>query len=492
MKYHYVTAIALATSLVASLAFAVDQPVPTASVPMHGFTNANDFGFSPTATGVENTKTLQKAVDGGGTIVVSRPGTYPVAGTIYVGSNTSLVFGNGVFLKKVQEHGAFSHVILNKGAITKTYDQHIVIEGLQIVVNGVDACLYKEAYGLRGQLAFFYVKDLRIEHFRCLDLGRSQFAIHVCTFEDLVVNDVIIKGRKDGVHLGRGKRFVISNGVFETFDDAVALNAHDYSSGNPELGWIENGVIQNCHDLDAKDTTGFFCRILSGAWIDWKPGMEVQQSDTVVCDSRLYRVQAQPDGAIYKSVTRPTHTSGAMTLDGIKWGVVQNDITYTAGVKNVIFRDIFLMKSRTAFAIHFDNDKYSRSYYPGAQVPTQEQLRFENVQVLHSEKDLTPSTFLNIATPVDVVTIVNSSLKNNRIQFTSNKAMSEYGKTTVNMIGCTFKHPGKMDLLLNRIPNKEITLNTTASVALSDAFSATVTPGTGKITVNSDLPGLRK
>jgi hypothetical protein len=62
---------------------------------------------------------------------------------------------------------------------------------------------------------------------------------------------------------------------------------------------------------------------------------------------------------VYKSVTRPTHKTGAKVLDGINWGVVQDEVTYTAGVRNVVFRDIFLHKPRTAFTIHFDNDKYS-------------------------------------------------------------------------------------------------------------------------------------
>ena len=483
---------ALASALFVLTTMAAEPAGGGCEAAKNGFIDAGAYGFSPTASGVENTKALQKAVDCGGSIGVNRPGTYPVAGTVYLGSNTSIIFGNGVFLKKVPEQGPFSHVILNKGAISRTFDQHIAIEGLQVIVNGVDARKFKEAYGLHGQLAFFYAKDVRIHGFRCLDLGTGQYGIQVCTFEDLLIDDFIIKGRKDGVHLGRGKRFAIRNGVFQTFDDAVALNGHDYSTGNPELGWIEDGVIENCHDLDEEKTSGYFCRILGGGWIDWRSGMEVQQSDTVVSEGRLYRVQASPDGKVYQSLTRPTHPAGTKTFDGIAWGVVQNDVTYTAGVRNVIFRDIFLNKSRIGFSIHFDNDKFSRSYYPGAQVPVQERISFENVQVLHPEKNAYLSTFLNIATPVDVVTFVNCSLRNNRIQFVTNKAMQDYGRTTVNLVGCTFAHPGKMDLLVNKIPNKMIRLTTTASVALSDAFSASVTPGDGKITINSDLPGLRK
>ena len=144
--------------------------------------------------------------------------------------HTSLLFGNNIFIKKVDEEGAFTHVILNKGALTKTYDVHITIENLYIIVNGMDILKF-EVFGLRGQLAFFYIRDLKIQGFRCMDLGKLQYCIHICTFEDIIVDDVIIKGDKDGVHLGRGKRFRISNGVFECFDDAVALNAHDYIRG---------------------------------------------------------------------------------------------------------------------------------------------------------------------------------------------------------------------------------------------------------------------
>jgi len=455
---------------------------------MLGSTDAAAFGFAPDASGMANTKALQNAVDRGGNVVVSRPGIYPVAGTVYIGSNTSLTFGAGVFLKKVAEQGPFSHVLLNKGALTRTYDEHIRVDGLQIIVNGIDVRLFKEAYGLHGQLAFFYVKDLRITRFRCLDLGTQQYGIQVCTFEDLLIDDVVIKGKKDGVHLGRGKRFVIRNGIFQTGDDAVALNGHDYATGNPELGWIEDGVVENCRDLpDPSQKAGYFCRILAGAWIDWKAGMEVQQSDTVVSNGRLYRVQAHADGKVYRSLTQPTQEKGSVVLNGITWGVVQNDVTYTAGVRNVTFRHIFLEKPRTAFSIHFDKDKYSRSYYPGAAIPVQQQIVLDDIHVLHNQKvDL-----LAIGTPVDVVTVSNSSLQDNRINFRGGNAIADYGPTRLDLTGCTFLYPGKMELIANSAPKKVIALKTSASIVKAAGFSAFITPGHGVITVDSDLPGLK-
>ena len=452
------------------------------------FTNAADFGFLPEASGLENRAALQSALDMGGTVVMGLPGTYKLAGTVYIGSNTTLSCGAGVFIKKVDEQGPFCHVLLNRGALTKTWDEHITVENLHIIVNGMDNRLF-QVFGLHGQLAFFYIRDLRVTGYRCLDLGSAQYGIHICTFEDVLISDVIVKGDKDGVHFGRGKRFTVRNGVFATYDDAVALNAHDYDVGNPELGWIEDGLIENCHDLpDGKKPVGYFCRILAGAWKDWEPGIRVQKSDTVVSNSRLYRVSAKPDETVYTSLTRPAHESGAAVLDGITWEVVQDDVTRTAGVRNVIFRNIFLRKPRVAFSVHFDNDKYSRSYYPGAEVPVQEQLTFDNIQVLYPEK----VSFLSVKTPIDALTISHSSLRDSAIEFRSNGAMSDFGKTKINMTGCVFANEGATDVLINRVEGKEIRFQTSGSLEPSDGFTANVADAGGKIDVRSDLTGLRK
>lgn len=110
---------------------------------------------------------------------------------------------------------------------------------------------------------------------------------------------------------------------------------------------------------------------------------QVQQSDAVVSNGKIYRVQANPDGKIYTSNTQPAHQTGNKMLEDIIWGLVQNDTFHTCGVKNVIFRNVFLEKPSIGLSFHFDNDKYSRSYYPGAAVSLQEQITFDNFRVLH-------------------------------------------------------------------------------------------------------------
>ena len=64
--------------------------------------------------------------------------------------------------------------------------------------------------------------------------------------------------------------FAIRHGSFATVDDAIALNAHDYATATPSLGWIEHGEIHDVVDLPLTrgKAVGFFA---SGeAWRNWK------------------------------------------------------------------------------------------------------------------------------------------------------------------------------------------------------------------------------
>lgn len=425
--------------------------------------NANEFGFLPENSGVLNRKALQEAVDETGTIEIQEPGEYKIAGSVYVGSYTTLKFANGVYLKKVDEVGKFTHVLLNKGALTKKYDEHIRIENLHVIVNNIDVRNF-EVFGLIGQISFHYVKDLVIEGYRCLDLGKLEFAIHICTFLDLTIRDIIVKGDKDGIHLGKGKRFNISNCVFETYDDAIALNAQDWDIANPELGWIEEGIIENCHDLDdnKENKVGFFCRMLAGGWRDWYKGMKVQKSDTVVSEGRLYRVRANPDGNRHTSLTPPVHTSGEKEMDGIKWVMTQDTVEYTAGVKNIIFRNIFLHKARTGFIFHLCDNKYNRSYYPDSEVPMQEKVFLDNIRVLHNNK--TP--LVEIGTPLDYVAITNSYFANSNIQFYDNTVVDDYLVTNLHITSCVFDSKDIDESIQNKVEKKIVNLHEFSNVFL--------------------------
>ena len=385
---------------------------------------ADKYGFLPENDALTNSEALQKCLDGGGKIKVRKPGEYKLCRTIFLDSNTFLDFKKGVILSRAlaPDSTAARFVLLNRGALTREYNHNIYIKGLNIRTNGIDsrhapALDIPTIVGMCCQTGFFYVRNLFIKGYTLLDLPPSDFAIQICTFENALVENVHIEGMKDAVHFGPGRNFVVRHGTFRTYDDPIALNAHDYTTSNPELGWIENGLIEDCIDLDdpANGTTGFFARILAGGWCDWEPGMDIQSSgDAVVCGGRIYRSNGPKVKQNYVSTCRPEHTEGTVTYpDGITWTMSQDrNICHSCGVRNVVFRDIHLAKKRkVALCLHFDHDQYSRSFYPHAEIPVQRNIVFERVYV---ENEI--PVLIQSRTPVDSIILRNSSIGSSEIR----------------------------------------------------------------------------
>jgi len=367
----------------------------------HGLSPCGVVGLSTEASGLANAAALQAAIDARDTVAVTCAGTFDVASTVYLRSNTHLRFAAGARLRKVRPptttaHAPFVHVLLNRGAVARRTDYNITIEGLHIVVNGVDEPNSRAPIvGLRGHVALFHVRNATLRGLRILDLGVQQFGLHVCSFEGLLVEDAAIAGRKDGVHLGNGRGFVVRRYVAQTFDDALGLIAYDYVTSNPELGWLEDGVVEGVDDREqprgSPHAIGAFARLVGGAWLDWRPGMPLQMSDTVVHRGGVYRVlRAPPKGrAAFVSTSPPSDAVDAagggvgttgVGRDGVPWLLAQRGRLYSVGVRNVTFRNCRLAAARQGVWLKFDDNRFSRSIYPGAPLPTLGPVRLRNVR----------------------------------------------------------------------------------------------------------------
>lgn len=380
---------------------------------------ANDYGFLPENDAVSNSVALQKAVDRGGRITVEKAGIYDLSETVLIGDDTALIFAKGVQIRrKPSKSGKNTPVFLNKGCDTATYNKNIELIGLHIDCNGVEDQDYgfdTSRIGLRAHVAMIFIKNLTVTDYECVGLLKEDYGIQISAFENILLDGLYCEGDKDGVHLGWGKGFVIRNGKFRTFDDPIALNAFDYSTSNTHVGWIEDGLIENCTDLDDRSTTGFFCRILGGAWCDWKKGMSVQHSDTVCHNGRVYRAVLNPDGKFLTSNVPPTHKEPwvAKEYGGIKWVMVRNEAVYDSGCRNIVLKNIRLQKKRnTAIAISLNNDVWARSYYEGCVMPPQENITLENISIENEIDTLLCSNY-----PCDNITVSETDLKDSKIYF---------------------------------------------------------------------------
>jgi hypothetical protein len=277
--------------------------------------------------------------------------------------------------------------------------------------------------------------------------------------------------------------------VFQTGDDALALVPGDWVTANPEVGILEDGVIENCSDVPDDHLEGAFAKIVGAGWVDWKSGMKVRHGDAVVSNGKIYWVAAKTDARVYTSNTRPEFENGQMVLDSINWLMFQKDTIHTAFVRNVVFRDIFLHSVRVPFqVISYDVDKWAHSYYPGAPKPVHTNITLDNVNILSE----TPRAVVVFSNPCDYFTIKNSTFENGYVEFKQAKTFDSYPPTHLAILNSTFTATGTNVIVKNSSAGKEVFLKTAGSLEVGSKFTATVEAGNGVIRVDSDLTGLKE
>lgn len=450
------------------------------------YKNASAYGFLPTKSAEENSIALQSVLDGGGRILVDMKGTYKVCKTAMLDSNTELIFGKGVYIKRDEDSNGVTarYPFTNRGAIDGSGNENISIIGLNLIVGeyGEGSDIANTLTGQKGQLAFQKIKHLVIKDFTVKQGSAEYYNIHIQDFDDILLENIYIESVKDGIHLGRGKNFHIKNAWLATGDDAIALNAHDYPTGTSKLGWIENGVIENVHLIAFSDTSwysgsknlnalGRGLYMLGGAWKDWESGMTVRTyGDAVVSDGRIYRTVGTIDASLPTiiSTDKPTHTEGTMTYpDGVSWMMAQDtDIVYNAGVRNIVFRDVFIDKPTDgAMTFNIDDDLYSRGYYPGAEMPIMENITLEGLRVINNSI----RRICNSIAPVNNLKIVNCDYEcsDMGIRMTGNLT-DNYGDSNILMLGTSFRYTnGNGRLIAYTNGNRTMKLRIVGSNVLS-------------------------
>ncbi|MFH1477579.1 MAG: hypothetical protein ABIH24_08855 [Verrucomicrobiota bacterium] len=303
--------------------------------------NARRYGFSPQASADANVAALQAALSGGGLVTIDTPGVYDLNNTVFLDSNTRLICAPGVIFRK---NSPYCNVLINRGALTKEYNENITIDGLEISVNGQEA-MPTLVYGLRAQLGFFYVKNLTIRNFTCTDGKKYQYLIYIVTWSNLLIENVRLAGDKDGIKLNNGHDAIIRNLDLTTYDDGLSLCGTDYPSTLLEVGDVYNVCDSNVTDHQYKDIFGRTCLIYTGSWADYRKGNGYDSGDFCLNRGNLYQVVNDPCFSAVSSVA-PVHESGIVTgADNISWRFVQPCDFYQTNVYNVTFDNCIFEKS---------------------------------------------------------------------------------------------------------------------------------------------------
>jgi hypothetical protein len=330
---------------------------------VHEIKYPKTFGFLPEAGADQNVNALQTAVSGGGLIIIDTPGIYELNNTIVLDSNTKLICSPGVVFKKV---ASYCNVLINRGALTREYNENITIDGLEISVNGHEA-MPTLVYGLRAQLGFFCIKNLHIKNFVCADGGPHQYLMYIVRWEHLFIENVRLAGDKDGIKLNNGHDASIKNLDLTTYDDGLSLCGTDYASTVVEVGDVYDVCYSNVTDHQYKDIFGRTCLIYTGSWADYANGNEYRSSDFCLNVGKLYQC-VNNHGFVGKSSAAPIHNCGIATgTDSISWRYVQECDFYHTDVYNVTFDNCIFEKSGNLIAVWDERSDFQRNYYPGTE-----------------------------------------------------------------------------------------------------------------------------
>ena len=389
------------------------------------------FGFLSTATAELNVKALQEAVNGGGIIIIDIPGVYDLNDTVLLDSNTRIVCAPGVIFRKTAR---YCNVLLNRGALTKEYNENIVIEGLEISVNDCEADP-SLVYGLRGQLGFFYVKNLTIKNFTCLDGGEWQFLVYIVNWQQLHIDNVRLAGAKDGIKLGRGHDAVIKNLDLNTFDDGMSLCGTDFPAVQVEVGDVYNVHYSNVTDHQYKDIYGRTCLINTGSWADYKSGNEYRSGDFCLHEGKLYQC-VNEHGFVHNASIAPNHCFGIETgCDTIAWRYIQNCDSYHADVYNITFDNCIFEKNGNVLAVWVEGSDFQRNFYPGTEnMSIVRGIQVTNCKLVSSGRQV----LVCVLAPIEDLTISNCIMDDLEALIRMDSS-SFYQDLNLSITGCHFR-----------------------------------------------------
>jgi hypothetical protein len=407
------------------------------------------LGFSPSASASMNVSALQATLDGGGVIVIDTPGIYDLNDTIMLDSNTKLICAPGVVFRKV---ATYCNVLINRGALTKTYNENITIDGLEISVNGQEA-MPTLVYGLRAQLGFFYIKNLTIRNFVCTDGKEHQYLIYIVTWSNLLIENMRLAGDKDGIKLNNGHDAIIHNLDLTTYDDGTSLCGTDYPSTLLEVGDVYNICYSNVTDHQYKNIFGRTCLIYTGSWSDYRNGNKYGSGDFCLNEGKLYQ-SVNNGGFFADGSSPPVHTNGIVTAaDNLSWRYIQPCDFYQTNVYNVTFDNCIFEKSGNIIAnwttpkwLYEGESHVHRPFYPGTEKNSNSWgISVTNCRITATE----PQILVNLMGNMKDVTI-NGCFFNNPKSTVINvdeDSVNEELIATIN--GCTFLETG--------IPSRTIT-----------------------------------
>ena len=424
-----------------------------------------------------NTINFQAQLDGGDiTKAITKAGVYRFDSTLFLDDNTTLNWSDGTIYQK---DAVYSNCFINRGALTKTFNYNIEINGMTLDVNGKETDP-EHIYGGRGQLQFFYINGLTITDFYCDNLGSFQFAIEAAKWENLYYDTIYIEGHKDGLDFLTGHNGLVKNVTLKTFDDGVFLGGIGFPSAQLEaMGDVHDMEFVNINYIDSSKilpARGFLFYL--GSWDNWQNGNTYQTGDYSTNLGNIYQVN-NSSGFSTTGANAPVHTSGIVVgADGISWHHIDTGTATKAEVYNISIDSSFFYNPYSALTWTYTDNAFTRTIYPG----TEGNAKSRNISLTNSY--ISNTVLIRQQTGIIDITLENNTY-DSLLQFVLNENGIGVGDSLyINSTGGTFQYCNNFI----EIDDQRVYYKSNNDSYLSSTFTNTIA-GTGELrAMNHDLP----
>lgn len=295
--------------------------------------NAADYGFDPDASAAVNVA-VWNSLPSNCEVRICIAGIYEINSTLYLRSNTTYRFCEGITIKKTG--ASFNQVFANDAYAIGLRNENISLygNGLIIDVNGKETDGGAVIPYMKGHISIYDVYNFIIDGVFCNTLGTNQYFFEISKSDTFEISNFYIEGNKDGVDLvGECSNGIIRSVTTKTADDGIFIGGSGYYNNLPFLGNMHNISIIDCVDEDKADQGGSAIRLPVFSWAQWNLGNTYQPGEVCVNNGRIY---IKSNAIVMIAVDPPVHTSGIVTgADGISWRFLKNGTQTETNITNI-------------------------------------------------------------------------------------------------------------------------------------------------------------
>jgi len=297
--------------------------------------------------------------------VLIESGTYPLSSPVYLHSNI-VVEGEGeVILKKSIP---YSQVFSNLKAaedFTILWDESITIKNIIIDANNNGTQKDAVHQTANGILSFKYLNKLTLDNIKIINGDSVLFGIHLQSVKNSTIEDYFYDGDKVGIQMQGGcENILIKNFDISSGDDAFAINVNDYPRVQHNTADSKNIIFQNGISRKRNNQVGFFLRLMTGSWKEWRKGNNYRIGDIANYNGKQYK---KINEGVLTSFDYPTQIAGdSLYPDGIVWRYIGEGTNTTSNIYNVSVSGVRIDDGRQ-ISRTVDADRYNNGEYPGTE-----------------------------------------------------------------------------------------------------------------------------